>query len=494
MKSVVVIGGGFAGLSAACFLARGGFNVTLLEKNDSTGGRCRSFKAKGFVFDMGPSWYWMPDVFERFYQSFNYTTSDFYDLVRLDPSYQVFFEDGDILSIPANYEQLREVFERYEPGSAEQLDKFLEDGAYKYDVGMREFVHKPSLSISEFVSWRIIRDFFRLDLLKSISKEIRGKFKNPKLIKLLEFPVLFLGAKPQDTPALYSLMNFADIKLGTWYPQKGMAEVPRAMTTIAESLGVKIHLEEPVVSMSILDKKITEVSTGKAVYKADAVISTADYYHTETSLLPAKFRSYSDKYWDKRTMAPSSLLFYVGLDCKIDGLEHHNLFFDTDFDQHAEQIYDRAEWPGQPLFYVCCPSKTDPTVAPAGKENLFLLIPLAAGLKDEMKERASLFDILVRRLKKRIGVDITAHIEYKRSFCVDDFKSVYNSFKGNAYGLANTLKQTAFLKPKLRSKKIENLFFAGQLTTPGPGVPPSLISGEVAAKFLMSQNQSKNVS
>lgn len=490
MTEAIVIGGGFAGLSAACFLAKAGCEVTLIEKNDALGGRCRAFEAEGFTFDMGPSWYWMPDVFERFYQSFGYTTADFYDLKRLDPSYQVIFEDGDVMSIPATYKELLDLFESYESGSGKQLEKFLKDGAYKYEIGMTEFVHKPSLSITEFLDWRVMSSFFKMDLFKSIAKEIRSKFKNPKLIQLLEFPVLFLGAKPENTPALYSLMNYADIKLGTWYPIGGMAEIPKAMTKIAKELGVKIKLNEAVKELKVTAAgSISSVRTELESYKADVVISAADYHHTETKLLSESYRSYSDEYWEKREMAPSSLLFYVGIDRKIDGLEHHNLFFDTDFDHHAHQIYDTHEWPDQPLFYVCCPSKTDASTAPPDQENLFFLIPLAAGIPDDYVKREALFDILVGRLKKRMGIDITDHIVFKRSFCTDDFVNVYNSFKGNAYGLANTLMQTAFLKPKMQSKKVSNLIYAGQLTTPGPGVPPSLISGEVAAKYFLTKNK-----
>ncbi len=487
MAHVIVIGAGFAGLSAACFLSKEGHQVTLIEKNESTGGRCRAFYAEGFTFDMGPSWYWMPDVFERFFQTFGHTTSDFYDLKRLDPSYQVFHEDGDRMLLPANYDDLKSLFEKYETGSGAKLDKFLTDGQHKYEIGVGEFVHKPSLSIWEFMDWRIIRDALRMDLLKNISKEIRAKFSNPKLIKLLEFPVLFLGAKPSNTPALYSLMNYADMKLGTWYPMGGMVKIPEAMEKIAREMGVRILLNEEVKDLQVVNGRIQRVHTHSASYDCDAVISGADYHHTEMQLLPEKYRSYSDTYWDKREMAPSSLLFYLGLDRSIDGLEHHNLFFDTDFDHHSRQIYDYPEWPDHPLFYICCPSKTDQTVAPRGCENIFALIPLASGLQDNLSKREALFDILVARLQKRIGVDIRPHIIFKKSFCVDDFKESYHSFKGNAYGLSNTLLQTAFLKPKMQSRKIDNLLFAGQLTTPGPGVPPSLISGEVAAKYLNRQ-------
>jgi len=465
-KDVIVIGGGFAGLSAACYLAKAGKKVTLLEKNSALGGRCRSFEAEGFTFDMGPSWYWMPDVFERFFQNFGHTTSDFYELKRLDPSYQVIFEDGDIMKMPADYNQLRDLFESYESGSAKKLDQFLADAAYKYEVGLGEYVQKPSLSITEFMDWRVVSTFMKMDLFSNISKEIRSKFSNPKLIELLEFPVLFLGAKPQDTPALYSLMNYADIKLGTWYPMGGMAEIPKAMVTIAAELGVS-------------------VSTQDNTYDVDHIVSCADYHHTEVALLKKKHNSYPTSYWDKRVMAPSSLLYYIGVDKKVEGLLHHNLFFDTDFQRHARQIYDNPEWPDRPLFYVCCPSKTDDSVAPQGKENVFILIPLAAGLEDDINKHKELLDLALDRIRLRLGVDLRDHIIYKRSFCLDDFKSEYNSFKGNAYGLANTLMQTAFLKPKMKSKKVDNLMYAGQLTTPGPGVPPSLISGEVVANYIV---------
>jgi len=491
MQDIMVIGSGFASLSAACFLAQSGLGVTVVEKNQDLGGRCRAFDAAGFTFDMGPSWYWMPDVFERFYQQFGYTTSDFYELKRLDPSYQVICSDGDIIKMPADYGELRDLFESYEKGSAAKLDAFLEDAAYKYEVGMKEFVHKPSLSVLEFADARILKSFFKMDLFKDIAKEIHAKFKNPKLRQILEFPVLFLGAKPSDTPALYSLMNYADMKLGTWYPMGGMVEIPKAMTKIAKELGVVFRTGEEVKKLNVEHRRVVSISTDKGTYELDGIISGADYHHTETRLLSSEHQSYSSSYWDKRAMAPSSLLFYVGVDKRVDGLEHHNLFFDTDFQKHAAQIYDTLEWPDDPLFYVCAPSKTDDGVAPEGSENLFFLVPISAGIEDDEKKKEAIFQIMLERMKQRIGVDISQNIVYKRTFCVNEFISEYHSFKGNAYGLANTLMQTAFLKPKMQSKKLENLIFAGQLTTPGPGMPPSLISGEVAAKYWISKKSTK---
>lgn len=487
MKKATVIGGGFAGLSAAAFLAKGGCQVDLFEKHNALGGRARSFEYDGFHFDMGPSWYWMPDVFERFFNNFGYKASDFYKLVRLDPSYQVFYQDGDVIKVPANYSELESVFESYEPGSAKKLSTFLASAQYKYEVGLGEYVHKPSLSFTEFVDYKVLTSFMRLKMFSSLSSEVRSLFKHPKLIELLEFPVLFLGAKPQKTPALYSLMNYADIKLGTWYPLGGMVEIPKAMESIIKELGVNIHLSEPVLKINITNGRAQSITTGQGEFPTDVLVSSADYHHTENTMIPEAHRSYTKKYWDSRVMAPSSLLFYLGVDKKVDGLEHHNLFFDADFQRHASQIYDAPSWPEDPLFYVCCPSKTDSSVAPDGHENLFILIPLAAGIKDNEEKQEALFQVVLDRIKLRIGVDISDNIIYKRNFCVNDFMSEYNSFKGNAYGLSNILWQTAFLKPRMKSKKINNLFFAGQLTTPGPGVPPSLISGEVAAKYILNK-------
>ena len=479
-KKVVIIGSGFSGMSAACHLAKD-FDVTVLEKHSSAGGRGRKFEVDGFVFDMGPSWYWMPAVFERFFNKFGKSTSDYYELIRLDPSYKVFFEDGEHLAVPADRVALDAMFESLEPGSSQQLKEFLDDAAYKYKVGMEEFVYKPSHSISEYLDLRIVKSAFKLKLLQSLSSEVRSRFKHPKLIEILEFPVLFLGAKPENTPAMYSLMNYADLVLGTWYPKGGMAKIGEAFHQLAMELGVKFQFDQNVKSVNISDGYIAEVITDKSSFSADMVINSADYHHFEQHILPSSHRMYDERYWDKRTMAPSSLLFYLGLDKEIPGLEHHNLFFDKDFGVHADEIYESPVWPTDPLFYTCYPSKTDETIAPKGKENIFLLMPLAVNLEDTEALRLKYRDMMLDRLELHLGLEIKEHIIYERSFAINDFKEEYNSYKGNAYGLANTLRQTAILKPKMRSKKVGNLFYTGQLTTPGPGVPPSIISGEVVA-------------
>jgi phytoene desaturase len=484
-KKVVVIGSGFAGLSAACNLAAEGFSVTVLEKNTGPGGRARQFEQDGFVFDMGPSWYWMPDVFEQFFARFGKKVSDYYELVRLNPSYAVVFGPDDVMNVPAGTAALCDMFEQYEPGSAAKLRHFLDEAEYKYRVGMTDFVHKPSHNILEFADTRLLSSLFRLQMFTSVSKSVRRLFKNRRLVELLEFPVLFLGATPQKTPAMYSLMNYADMALGTWYPMGGMHKIVEGMTALALELGVHIEYRKEVTRIEAPNGHATWVHTSDgAKYAADAVVGSADYHHIETKLLAQKQRNYSDRYWNRRVMAPSSLLYYLGVDRRVDRLLHHNLFFDADFGRHAHEIYEAPRWPDNPLFYVSAPSKTDPTVAPAGCENLFLLIPVAPGLEDTPEVRERYYHMIMDRLEAYVGHPVRPHVTYQRSFAHADFVRDYHAFKGNAYGLANTLLQTAFLKPKMRSRRIDNLFYTGQLTVPGPGVPPSLISGQVVAKEI----------
>ncbi len=486
-KRIIIIGSGFAGLSAACFMAKAGWQVYILEKMNQPGGRARQLKTDGFTFDMGPSWYWMPNVFERFFSLFDKKVSDYYQLVRLNPSYRIYFPN-DEMDVPADYNELKKVFENIEPGSAKQLDAFIKEAAYKYEVGMNKLVYKPGLSLTEFLDVDVIKGVFKLDIFSSMKEHVRKHFKNNKLRELMEFPVLFLGALPQHIPALYSLMNYADIKGGTWYPQGGMYQIVEAMFSLAKELGVLFLFNQNVTSIDIKNNKVTSVSTDNNVYETDAVISAADYHFTETKLLLPQYRNYDEQYWNSRVMAPGSLLYFVGLNKKLENITHHSLFFDTSFEKHGKQIYETKEWATEPLFYVSATSVTDEAAAPKGCENLFFLIPEAAGLSDDTDElREHYFSIIIDRFEKRIGQCVKKHILFKQPFSHRNFIEDYNAFKGNAYGLANTLMQTAILKPSCKNKKVNNLWYAGQLTVPGPGVPPSLISGEIVAMAVVKE-------
>jgi phytoene desaturase len=466
-------------------MAKGGWDVTVIDKGEMAGGRARQLKEAGFTFDMGPSWYWMPDVFERFFNQFGKKASDYYTLERLDPSYRVYWSD-DTMDIPADYKAFCALFESVEKGSSVQLDKYLEEAAHKYRIGMQQLVYKPGQSVTEFLDWQVIKNVFRLDVFTSIKKHVAKYFRHPKLRQLMEFPVLFLGALPQHTPALYSLMNYADIKGGTWYPQGGMYAIVQGMQSLAESLGVRFRFGEEAREIRIESGSAKTVVTTKGEYKGDAVVSGGDYHFTETNLLPAAYRSYSEAYWDKKVLAPSCLIYYVGLNRKLSGVLHHSLFFDVPFEKHGSEIYTDPKWPTEPLFYLSVTSRSEAGTAPEGGENLFILVPVAAGLQDDTEAlRERYFQQVVKRLEDRTGNSIRDAIVYKKTYSVSDFTKDYHSFKGNAYGLANTLTQTALLRPSCQSKKVSNLFYTGQFTVPGPGVPPSLISGEVVANQVL---------
>lgn len=485
MNKIGVIGSGFAGMSAASYLAKSSNEVHVFEKNEQLGGRARQIEEAGFKFDMGPSWYWMPDVIEKFFNDFGHTSSDFYDLKKLEPNFQMIFKGNETVKIPSNWSDLLDLFESIEKGSAAKLEKFMQDAEFKYKLSMSEFVYKPSHSLLEFFQPNIIYNSIRLNLFKSYKNYIRTFFKDPKLLSLMEFPVLFLGAMPKDIPSLYSIMNYSGLKQGTFYPMGGFGELQKAFHKVAQENGVFFHTSSEALKIQVQNNKAYTLSTKIGDHNLDGIIGAADYHHIESKLLEEEYRNYKDDYWDKKTFAPSCLLFYLGVNKRVPNLEHHNLFFQNDYEIHGETIYDTKKWPKDPLYYVCAPSVTDPSVAPEGNENLFLLMPIAPGLEDNRELRGEYFNLIMSDLEKYTGTNIRDHIVYKRSYCVSDFERDYNAYKGNAYGLANTLNQTAILKPKLKNKKVKNLFYAGQLTVPGPGVPPSIISGEIAAKELM---------
>ncbi|XLS30354.1 phytoene desaturase family protein [Flavobacteriaceae bacterium M23B6Z8] len=482
-EEIIIIGSGFSSLSASCYLAQQGHSVTILEKNPTLGGRARQLKRDGFTFDIGPSWYWMPDIFERFFADFGKKPSDYYHLEKLDPAYRVIFKN-EVVTIGDCLDKIYEEFERIESGSSKKLEKFIKKASDNYDIAIKDIVYRPGISPLELVTKETILrvgQFF-----KNISADIRKDFKNDKLISILEFPVLFLGAKPSDTPSFYNFMNYADFGLGTWHPRGGMHQIIKAMESLARELGVEIKVNSPVSKIVVESKKVKGVETNGTFLKASIVVSGADYHHSET-LLDEKYRQYSEDYWHKKTFAPSSLLFYVGFDKKLKNVSHHNLFFDVDFEAHARAIYDTAVWPEEPLFYANFPSVSDPEMAPSGKENGFFLIPIAPGIEDTPEIREQYFDIIMDRFEQLTKQEIKNSIIFKESFCVKDFVKEYNSYKGNAYGMANTLLQTAFLRPGLKSKKVKNLFFTGQLTVPGPGVPPALISGKLVSELIMKE-------
>ena len=484
-KTVHIIGSGFSALAASCYLSKAGYNVTVFEKNDTLGGRARQYKKDGFTFDLGPSWYWMPDVFERFFADFGKKPSDYYTLDKLSPGYEVYFGENSSLKISDELQDIYKMFEEEEKGSAKHLKTFLDSAKSNYETAILDLVYRPGISPLELVTTKTVARVTQF--FSTIRKQVRKNIKSSKLIQILEFPVLFLGAKPSNTPAFYNFMNYADFGLGTWHPRGGMYKVIEGMVTLATTLGVKFQVDANVEEIiTDKDNNVTGLLVNGEVIDANLVLSGADYHHTET-LLKENLRQYSESYWDKKTFAPSSLLFYVGFDKKIENASHHTLFFDTDFDLHAEEIYDNPKWPTDPLFYANFTSMTDKTSAPEGKEAGFFLIPLAPGIEDTKELREEYFHKILDRFEKLTNQEVKKYVLFKRAFCVKDFKEEYNSYKGNAYGMANTLLQTAFLRPNIKSSKVNNLYFTGQLTVPGPGVPPALISGKIASELIIKK-------
>ena len=480
-KQIIIIGSGFSALAASSYLAKSGHQVTVLEKNAQIGGRARQLKRDGFTFDIGPTWYWMPDVFERFFADFGKLPSDYYSLEKLSPAYSVYFGQNDRITIGDTLDKICEAFEAEEPGSSVVLRKFIDKAKKNYDIAIKDLVYRPGLSPIELVTPQTavrVGQFF-----STIQKDVRRAFKNERLALILEFPVLFLGAKASKTPGFYSFMNYADFGIGTFHPKKGMYEVVKGMASLAEELGVTIQTGMNVEEILLENGKAIGVMANGQKHLADVILSGADYHHSET-LLPERFRQYSESYWEKKTFAPSSLLFYIGFDKKLKNVDHHTLFFDVDFEKHAATIYDDAKWPEEPLFYASFPSITDDNAAPQGQEAGIFLIPIAPGIEDTPEIRAVFLDKILTRFESLTQQNVKNSIIFAESFCVNDFVKDYNSYKGNAYGMANTLLQTAFLRPKLQSKKVKSLFFTGQLSVPGPGVPPSLISGKLVADLI----------
>ena len=484
IKKITIIGSGFSSLAASCYLAQSGHDVTVYEKNLTIGGRARQLKIDGFTFDMGPSWYWMPDVFDRFFADFGKKTTDYYELIKLSPAYRVYYGIDDFITIADNLADIIFAFEEIEKGSGALLNDFMAEAKSNYDIAIKDLVYRPGVSPLELITVETAKKVGQF--FSNISKDVRKKFKNERLIQILEFPVLFLGAKPSDTPSFYSFMNYADFGLGTWHPKTGMFDVVRAIESLAIELGVKFQTNAAIEKIVVNNKTAKGLVIAGEMIESDLILSGADYHHTE-ALLDLEHRAYSEKYWDSRVFAPSSLLFYVGFNKKIENISHHALFFDVDFYQHAKDIYDEPQWPKEPLFYANFPSLTDKTAAPEGMESGFFLVPLAPGINDTEALREEYFDKIIDRFEVLTQQSVKNNIVVKKSFCKNDFVSEYNSYKGNAYGMANTLLQTAFLRPKLKSKKVKNLYFTGQLTVPGPGVPPALISGKLVSELINKQ-------
>lgn len=485
--SVIIIGAGFAGLSAAALLSNSGYKVTILEKNNSIGGRAQVMKKKGFIFDMGPSWYLMPDVFEKFFNSLNYKSSDLLKLIRLDPSYRIFTDTQEKIDISPSLKKNIELFESLEKGAGIEFKKYLLVAKRYYDLSIKYFLYKEYKSIKDFLVKEMINEGKGLKIFDSMDKYVGRFFKSDKIKKILLYSLVFLGGSPKNTPSLYTLMSHVDFNLGVWYPDGGMGKVIEAIKNIAVSKKTRIKLNTEVIKLTVKDNKISEVKTTKGIYHADIIISAADLPFTETKLLDEKYQTYPKEYWQKKTIAPSTFLIYLGLKKKLKNITHHNLILDQDWTKHFESIFKNPDWPDKPSYYVCAPSVTDSSVAPKGKENLFILVPIAAGLKDSKTQKEKYFQKIIADLERVTGEEIQKSIEVKEIFTVSDYVKRYNAYKGTALGLSHTFFQSALFRPGHKSKKLDNLYYTGQYSTPGIGVPMTLISSQIVFDEIEKQ-------
>ncbi|MGC9516855.1 MAG: phytoene desaturase family protein [Methanomicrobiales archaeon] len=480
---VIIVGAGFGGLSAAALLAKDGYEVTLFEKNEQPGGRASVYTDKDFYFDMGPSWYLMPDVYEKFFAEFDKKPEDFFKLERLDPSYRIFFGDEKVVDISADLEKNYQLFDSFEENGAEKLKDYLKDSKELYDFSINEMLYKDYRSILDFLSGKLILKGYKLHIWENLEHYVGKKFESDEARKILEYAIGFLGGSPANTPSFYQLMSHVDLTMGVFYPQGGMRKVVQSIYELAQSYGVKFKFNEPVEMLDVQDNQVKGVITDKGVYDADIVLVNADYAHSELDLLNEKNQSYDDDYWESRVLAPSAMVAYLGVDYTVDKLTHHNLFLDKDWDQGFDVIFDpeKAAWPERPSYYVNIPSRTDTSAAPEGYDTLFVLIPLAPGLEDTPELRDKFYNKIMDDLEKKLDENIREHIIVKRIFALSDFKDRYNAYKGTALGLSHTMRQTALWRPAHISKKVKNLYYSGQYTHPGIGVPMTLISSQIVA-------------
>lgn len=483
---VIVIGAGAGGLSTAILLAKKGYDVTVVEKNASFGGRGDVFSAKGFQFDMGPSWYLMPDIFEHFFSLVGENISDYLDLKRLDPSYKIWFEEHPKpVEMTSDLERDSKIFESFEPGVMKKINIYLEEAAAKYNISKQTFIYKPFNSVFDFIDKRTIFLWTKFSVISSFHKHIASFVKHPLLRKILQYPLVFLGTSPYKAPAVYSLMNHIDFEMGVFYPMGGMTKVFKAFYDIAKKNGVKFIFNTPVNKILVENKKAIGVSTTKGNHMADIVVSNADYQFTEMQFLDKKHRQFSEKYWSSRTMAPSGFILYLGIKKQFKELVHHNLFFAKQWKESFEAIFKGQKLPQSPSYYICAPSKTDPSVAPKGCENLFVLVPTATNLTLDEKTIKNYRDKIIKHITVTMKTKgLEENIVFERIFTGHDFSSIYNAYKGTALGLAQNLTQTAVFRPKTKSVKVNNLYYTGANTNPGIGVPMCLISSQIVYKRI----------
>ncbi|AWB28650.1 phytoene desaturase [Halococcoides cellulosivorans] len=481
--SVTIVGAGIGGLSTAAYCADAGADVTVLERHDQVGGVARTIEADGFQFDAGPSWYLMPEVFERFFGQFDRSPDDYYELEELDPQYRVFWTDGDRVTVPPDRDAVREIFESYEDGAGAAFDRYIERAGEAYHLGMDRFVYVDRSRLRDFLDLDVLRSARALGLVRSMDGHVARYFDVPKLQQLLQYTLVFLGGAPHNTPALYSMLAYADFEGHVHYPDGGMIAVVDGIATLARERGATIETGTPVTSIEPTDDGL-RVETAERTHETDRVVANAPRPHVERDLLAPRYRDKDPEFWDSRTYGPSAYMLYLGVEGSVDPLAHHTLVLPTDWDPHFEAIFDDPGWPDDPAFYLSVPSQTDPNVAPDGHHALVALVPIAPDLADGRDVRDRMRETILDRIESEAGVDLRDRIVLEREVCVSEFADQYSLPQGTALGLAHTLRQSGPLRPGHRSAACPGLYYAGSFVRPGIGVPMTVISGEHAARAV----------
>jgi phytoene desaturase len=487
MQHAVIIGGGLGGLSTAALLAHQGYNVSLYEAMPRLGGRANLIQEQGFRFDAGPSWYLMPDVFEHYFALFGKKPTDYFELDRLDPSYKIFFEDtGKTITITGDLERDLPKFEELEPGVTPRVREYLRRSEYQYKIALGQFVYKNYDSVFDFLTLQTAIQGSKLRVFEKMQKYVSRYFKTDAMQKIMQYTLVFLGSSPYNTPALYNIMSHVDFNMGVFFPRGGIYKLVEGLVKLGGEYGVEYHTNVPVQRIVTQSGKATGIilQDGTEV-PADLVISNADIAFTERSLLPPEARTKPDSYWDKRILAPSGLVLYLGVQGKIDTLEHHNLLFSGDWGANFSQIFDKPQLPDDPSFYVSMTSKTDATTAPEGHENIFVLVPIAAGQEYTEEQLDAYTDKILVMMEQHMGVEnLRQRIVYQKRYATADYERDFHTLGGSALGLAHTISQTAIFRPNNVSKKLNNMYYVGAGTNPGIGMPMTLVSAELLLKRL----------
>jgi phytoene desaturase len=497
-QKVVIIGAGIGGLATANLLAKAGYEVHVYEKNGQPGGRADQFKAGGFTFDMGPSWYLMPEVFEHFYDLLDHDINKQLSLSRLDPAYKVFFEgDVDPITITSDLPKDVATFESIEPGAGESLKKYVARGADIYHLSLKHFLYSNFERVGDFIKKDIVSRGVTMSRLAftPIDTYVSRFVNDQRLKQILEYPMVFLGTSPFAAPAIYSLMSALDFKEGVFYPQGGLYTIIQSLARIGKTLGVSYHYNSPIMHINTALGVATGITLqGDAVVTADIVISNADLHFTETKLLDEADQTYPEKYWANKQAGPSALLMYLGVKGSLPQLEHHSLLFVDAWKENFASIYDTSTLPSPASIYICKPSGIDTSVAPKNHENVFVLVPLPPGKAIARDDLSDIADGYIAQIAKQAHIpDLKERIVYTRLFGPNDFAEKLHSWQNTALGPSHVLKQSALFRTPNISKKVKGLYYVGGSTVPGIGLPMCLIGAELVYKRLSGEKKGGHV-